>query len=62
MWWWVRKHTHKGYFSPGRETESSFPHIPYRVRLVRPDFKLRLELPNNLITLVFNSSNPNLAV
>lgn len=30
----LKKITHRSYFSAGRETESSFPHIPLRVCLV----------------------------
>lgn len=48
MWWWVEKHTHKSYFSSGRETESSFPHIPFSslsgIAVNMPDFRGRTGL------------------
>lgn len=53
MWWWVEKHTHKGYFSSGRETESSFPHIPFSslsgIAVNMADFRGRTGLETDLV-------------
>lgn len=42
------KNTHKSYFSSGRETESSFPHIPFSslsgIAVNMPDFRGRTGL------------------